>query len=1358
MDSGRQSRLGNASAQSRKPLQDATEQVVNTRQLTSPRTGGRPAAVPDSSALSPSTAQLEHTSKPLLPHHDSLKADGDVNKLVSSTHAPVVAENPRLSAVVGTEPKSTSNRNSQASTTSTTASGGGRRKTHVGPWRLGKTLGRGATARVRLAKHAITGQLAAVKIISKAAAAHVHRSSSIKGKDFVTEDPGEDRRMPFGIEREVVIMKLIQHEHVIALYDIWENRGELYLVLEYVDGGELFDYIVEVGRLREWEAIRYFRQILSGLTYCHGFNICHRDLKPENILLDGDKNIKIADFGMAALQPTGSLLNTSCGSPHYASPEIVKGLRYHGEKADVWSLGVILFVILTGRLPFDHPNVKLLLDRVKAGKFTLPAELTEQACDLIVRMLEVDPHKRISMDEIWRHPLVTKYKMVYAIDGSLQRFASPAEFPIMDGGDLPQDESEIDGEIFRNLQVLWHGASEAAILDMLLCEEPTQEKFFYCLLAKYREDHLDEFRAPGFKYSASDYHHNKRQPKKRVVSRQQIQALNRNHRRQRSQFSIVSNDAAQPRSSYYEEPEVAETAQTMQSYDPYRASQKQILRGSPEYANITVHHHDKGTGRSSGSAVTAPTARHPAIARLTERQRSRSPSVVSNVSSERSAQRTEHAGARGLESRSSIASASSRGSHLVIVRPSSSHKRPVTFAHPRKGSAGSPAPRSRRSQSLVASEDDRLRTAATPDRDTSKQQSSSPAPDAKPATKLANGTSRAVNPPSMVQKPRSNSVAFKDEARQVSSELEKFCEEAFNRSSVSSSRTAKSTQTHNSETPISSFSTQGDVPVTTKATKSPAASKPQFATSVSPDDLAPTTAPRRRVDSFTAEQLKQTRDRLLARAAQSNPGVPQSYLDDVIAHLEELMSPGASVRRGDEEGRRVISATPDCRSPSNAGLLPAISEEGRFADADEASRQHKENSRNGQRVRSEPLPGTYRQSDRSSFDARTTIRVVEHTSPTPISHTSLLDVKKRSPRPMPDLRTLDLTPASPTPYASDRSRTNSSAYPSNDERPAPRKLRRAGTLRDDQTLKTSPGSVAQKGAWFHKNPDRLSPAETSFTPTGRRNGLVADPRFIDQDEDRETSRSFNPANGEYRTGGAEDTEKPKPQSRFGFRKFFHRREVKEKPLPIVSVPYTGIPLPPISTHTSLFLAKIRENSLAAADLDDTTSVTNSVSSATTGPHLLHRSSFQQQQEQPYRSIQPQQNWLSRFLHKKPATKTYCFQVSLVRARREVMAILRDWKRYGLRDLTLHKQRNVIFGRVDAQNFLGIKPVSFAAELFSVIEHGRRSQISIARFTQEKGASSSFRKVVETLEKKLEERGLLVRDERRVRGMRRALAE
>lgn len=348
----------------------------------------------------------------------------------------------------------------------------------IGPWRLGKTLGRGASGRVLLGVHQTTGQKAAVKVVSKSELEESHHATKSGG-------------LTYGIEREIIIMKLLTHPNVLRLYDVWETSKALYLVLEYVEGGELFDLLIERGPLHEQEAVKYFRQIILGTAYCHALGICHRDLKPENLLLDASLNVKLADFGMAALESNGKLLETSCGLPHYAAPEIVSGLKYHGAASDLWSCGVILFALLTGRLPFDDENIRNLLLKVQAGNFEMPPELSPDAQDLIGRMLTVDPNERISTSQVLRHRLLSKYAVPNEDLISVKSLPHPDTASRSLGS-----RKNIDPQILENLSILWNQRLVEDIINSLLSDGSNPEKTFYALLLRYRYNQ-DETQSPG---------------------------------------------------------------------------------------------------------------------------------------------------------------------------------------------------------------------------------------------------------------------------------------------------------------------------------------------------------------------------------------------------------------------------------------------------------------------------------------------------------------------------------------------------------------------------------------------------------------------------------------------------------------------------------------------------------------------------------------------------------------------------------------------------------------------------------------------------------------------------------------------
>uniref|UniRef100_A0AAY4CZP2 Protein kinase domain-containing protein n=1 Tax=Denticeps clupeoides TaxID=299321 RepID=A0AAY4CZP2_9TELE len=310
---------------------------------------------------------------------------------------------------------------------------------------------------VKLGVHCITGQKVAIKIVNRE-----KLSESVLMK----------------VEREIAILKLIEHPHVLKLHDVYENNKYLYLVLEHVSGGELFDYLVKKGRLTPKEARKFFRQIISALDFCHSHSICHRDLKPENLLLDEKNNIRIADFGMASLQVGDSLLETSCGSPHYACPEVIRGEKYDGRRADVWSCGVILFALLVGALPFDHDNLRQLLEKVKSGVFHMPHFIPPDCQALLRGMIEVNPEKRLTLEAIQKHPWYQGGRNEPCPEQPPPRRVCVKRILSL---------TELDPDVLDSMHSLGCFRDRGKLTRDLQCEEDNQEKMIYYLLLDRKE-------------------------------------------------------------------------------------------------------------------------------------------------------------------------------------------------------------------------------------------------------------------------------------------------------------------------------------------------------------------------------------------------------------------------------------------------------------------------------------------------------------------------------------------------------------------------------------------------------------------------------------------------------------------------------------------------------------------------------------------------------------------------------------------------------------------------------------------------------------------------------------------------------
>ncbi|KAG1327614.1 Non-specific serine/threonine protein kinase [Cocos nucifera] len=256
----------------------------------------------------------------------------------------------------------------------------------LGKYEIGRTLGEGNFGKVKYARHVETGQAVAVKILDR------KRIQSLKVDDQ--------------IKREIGTLKLLKHPNVVRLYEVSASKTKIYMVLEYVNGGELFDKIAQKGKLPEQEGRRLFQQLIDAISYCHDKGVYHRDLKPENVLVDAKGNIKISDFGLSALpQHLGNdgLLHTTCGSPNYIAPEVLANRGYDGARSDIWSCGVILYVILMGYLPFDDRNLAVLYQKIFKGDTRIPKWLSPGAQNLLRRILDPNPITRINVAEIKAH-------------------------------------------------------------------------------------------------------------------------------------------------------------------------------------------------------------------------------------------------------------------------------------------------------------------------------------------------------------------------------------------------------------------------------------------------------------------------------------------------------------------------------------------------------------------------------------------------------------------------------------------------------------------------------------------------------------------------------------------------------------------------------------------------------------------------------------------------------------------------------------------------------------------------------------------------------------------------------------------
>ncbi|KAI8019451.1 CBL-interacting serine/threonine-protein kinase 21 [Camellia lanceoleosa] len=250
----------------------------------------------------------------------------------------------------------------------------------IGKYQLSRTIGEGTFAKVKLATNTENGQHVAIKIIDK---------------HMVIEN-----NLIYQVKREIRTMKLLRHPNIVRIHEVIGTKTKIYIVMEYVSGGQLSDKLSYINRLNEREARKHFQQLIDAVDYCHCRGVYHRDLKPENLLLNSKGNLKVSDFGLSALRKPGDLLSTACGSPSYVAPELLMNKGYEGAAADVWSCGVILFELLAGFLPFDDRNLMNLYKKILRAQYTFPEWFTESQKKLISKILDPNPRTRITIPEI----------------------------------------------------------------------------------------------------------------------------------------------------------------------------------------------------------------------------------------------------------------------------------------------------------------------------------------------------------------------------------------------------------------------------------------------------------------------------------------------------------------------------------------------------------------------------------------------------------------------------------------------------------------------------------------------------------------------------------------------------------------------------------------------------------------------------------------------------------------------------------------------------------------------------------------------------------------------------------------------
>lgn len=306
-------------------------------------------------------------------------------------------------------------------------SGAGNRHIIFGKYEMGRLLGQGTFAKVYYARDIVTAESVAIKVI---------KTEMVRKQGLMEQ-----------ITREISVMRLVRHPNVVQLKEVMATKTKIFIIMEYVKGGELFAKIIK-GRITENIAKKYFQQLISVVDYCHSRGVSHRDLKPENLLLDENENLKVSDFGLSALPEqlwNDGMLHTQCGTPAYVAPEVLRRKGYDGGKVDIWSCGVILYVLLAGCLPFQEENVMKMYKKIFKAEYEFPPWFSSDARRLVSRLLVVDPAERITIPAIMRNP--------WFMEGPKTDFLTPllVKTPIQnDGMDKDDKITELEKSFRRS--------------------------------------------------------------------------------------------------------------------------------------------------------------------------------------------------------------------------------------------------------------------------------------------------------------------------------------------------------------------------------------------------------------------------------------------------------------------------------------------------------------------------------------------------------------------------------------------------------------------------------------------------------------------------------------------------------------------------------------------------------------------------------------------------------------------------------------------------------------------------------------------------------------------------------------------